>query len=301
VTDIELIEKALNAKKPSDLFTDNWKDEHRTFSKLIHPDLCKDSRANDAMAILNHYKDVLENGVPYIDEAGAFKVFEKKIVYEINDTNRKLILKSVENYKKLKTFVDKASVNFHKYLPESMTLAKDKTTGQYVQLIINLKDRAVPLSQQKLEQVHVNWLFSRMFEFVLWLRQMNYAHLGLNPTTVLVVPETHGIIVINFYHMTTLGKKVATVSAKYKMWYPTNLFMNKIATPDIDLELCKKIALYLLGDKSAAGTKLKMDKTINQEVLNFLLTKHQNVKDDYLQYRELLKKNFESKFYPLNL
>lgn len=301
MTDIELINKALGAKKPSDLFTDNWKEEHRTYSKLIHPDLCKDSRASDAMAIINHYKDIIINGVSYVDETGTFKVYEKKIVYDINDTNRKLILKSVENYKKLKKLTDNASLNFHKYLPESMTLAKDKTSGQYVQLIINLKDRAIPLTQLKLDQIHVNWLFSRMFEFSLWMSQINYSHLGLNPTTVFVVPETHGIIVINFYHMSELFKKASTISAKYKMWYPTTLFIEKIATPDIDLELSKKIALYLLGDKSAAGTKLKLDKTVNQEILNFLLTKHKNGKDDYVQYRDLLAKNFEKKFHPLNL
>ena len=125
--------------------------------------------------------------------------------------------------------------------------------------------------------------------------------MGLNPTTVFVVPETHGIIIISFYHMGTLGKKAETISAKYKMWYPTTLFTKKIATQDIDLELCKKIALYLLGDRSAAGTKLKKDKDVNQDVLTFLLTKHENHKDEFVQYRELLAKNFEKKFYLLNL
>lgn len=301
MTDIELINKALAAKKPSDLFTDNWKEEHRAYCKLIHPDLCKDSRASDAMAAINQLKDIIVNGTQYIDEAGTFKVYEKKIVYNINDDNRKLILKSVENYKMLKKLTDNASLNFHRYLPESMVLAKDKHSGQYVQLIINLKDRAIPLTQLKLDQIHVNWLFSRMFEFSLWMTQINCSHLGLNPTTVFVVPETHGIVVINFYHMNELYKKASTISAKYKMWYPTTLFIEKIATPDVDLELAKKIALYLLGDKSAAGTKLKLDKTVNQEVLNFLLTKHKNTKDDYVQYRDLLAKNFEKKFHPLNL
>jgi len=77
--------------------------------------------------------------------------------------------------------------------------------------------------------------------------------------------------------------------------------VKKIATEDIDLELCKKIALYLLGDKSAGGTKLKLDKDVNQIVLTFLLTKHQNTKEEYGQYRDLLAKNFEKKFYALNL
>jgi len=295
MTDIDVIEKILKSSKPSDLFNgDEPKKIYIQYSKLIHPDVCGNKSAGEAMAKMNYFKDVIENGTPYVDETGPFRVFEKKIVYEVNDGNRKLLTKSVSNYKLLMTKHDNASVHFHKYLPQSMVLEKD-------QLTINLADRSVPLTGQKLEQKHINWLFSRMFEFTLWLRQIEYVHLGLNPTTVFVVPETHGIIVISFYHMTVLGKKAETISAKYKMWYPTTLFTKKVATPDIDLELCKKIALYLLGDKSAAGTKLKKEKEVNQEVLTFLLTKHKNEKDEFVQYRELLKKNFESKFYPLSL
>ncbi len=294
MTDVELIGKILVSKKPSDIFPDDWKKTYLQYSKLIHPDACSQAKASEAMAKLNYYKDIVENGIGYVDETGPFRVFEKKIVYTVNDTNRKLITKSVNNYKILMSKSDKASVVFHRYLPESMKLENDR-------LIIYLKDRAVPLTNQKLSQNHVNWLFSRMFEFTLWLRNIGYSHLGLNPTTVFVVPETHGIILISFYHMTPLDKKAETISAKYKMWYPTTLFTKKIATQDIDLELCKKIALYLLGDRSGAGTKLKVNKDVNQEMLTFLLTKHQNEVEEYAQYRELLKKNFEKKFYPLNL
>jgi hypothetical protein len=296
MTDIDLIEKVLKSNKPSDIFdtSNDWKKEYLQYSKLIHPDMCGQPGASNAMAVINHYKDVIENGIPYVDEAGPFRVYEKRIEWTVTDANRKLVSMSIQWYNKLKSFHDKSAVNFHRYLPESMVLEKDK-------LIINLVDRSIPLTIQKIEQVHVNWIFSRMFEFTLWLRQVDLCHLGLNPTTVFVVPETHGIIIASFYHMTPLGKKASTISAKYKMWYPTTLFTKKTATPDIDLELAKKIALYLLGDRSAAGTKLKMDKTLNQDMVDFYLTKHQNTKDEYGQYRELLKKNFEKKFYPFNI
>ena len=261
MTDRELIDLLIKSTKPSDIFTGDWKKLYHSYSKLIHPDYNPNFLAAEAMAKMNYYKDMLENGVKYIDEAGEFRVFEKKIVYAVTDDNRKLITKSVNNYKLLMAKHDKASESFQRYLPKEMLFEKDK-------LIINLNDRSIPLTGQKLPQVHVNWLFSRMFEFSLYLAQNGYAHIGLNPTTVFVVPETHGIIVISFYHMSTLGKKAETISAKYKMWYPTNLFLKKIATQDIDLELCKKIALYLLGDKSAAGTKLKMDKEVNNSLKN---------------------------------
>lgn len=294
MTDRELIDKILSSKKPSDIFPDDWKKEYLRYSKLIHPDACSIPNASNAMAVINAYKDLIENGTQYTDDSGVFRVFEKKIVYTVTDANRKLITKSVDNYKMLKSKHDKASEIYHRCLPENMVLEKDKLT-------IILKDRAVPLTHQTLPQIHVNWIFSRMFELTLWFHQIGYSHLGMNPTTVFVVPETHGIILINFYHMTALGKKAETISAKYKMWYPTTLFTEKKATSDIDLELCKKIALYLLGDKSSAGTKLKRDKNVNQTMLSFLLTKHQNIFSEYTQYRELLKKNFESKFHALNI
>lgn len=295
MTDVDLIEKILTSKRPSDIFNGEWKKDYLRYSKLIHPDACKQPYADKAMATLNQYKDILQYGIEYVDEAGKFYVFDNKIEYEVTDTNRTLIGKSVSNYKKLKKISDNASFSFHKYLPQEMVLEKNKLT-------IKLTDRAVPLTHKQLEQVHVNWVFSRMFEFVLWLRQNDYSHMGLNPTTVFVVPETHGIVIISFYHMNVLYKKAKTLSAKYKMWYPTTLFTEKVSTPDVDLELVKKIALYLLGDKSGGGTKLKMNKKdVNQEILMFLLTKHENHFNEYKQFRELLAKNFKRKFYPLDL
>lgn len=294
MTEIQAIDSILNAKKPTDLFSGDWKTTYKKLSRLVHPDTCSDPRASDAMATLNDMKDLLENGEQFTDETGDFKVFDKKIIYKVTDDNRKLIRQSFENFKILKMMKDKTSIGFHRYIPESMRLSK-------YELIISFADRAVPLTGQQLPQIHVNWIFSRMFEFNVWLSQVGYSHMGLNPTTVFVVPETHGIIITSFYHMTKLGTKAKTISAKYKMWYPTTLFTEKIATPDVDLELTKKIAIYLLGDKSAAGTKLKRDKDVNQEVLTFLLTKHNNEFSDYEKYRKLLADNFEKKFYPLNL
>ena len=294
MTDVELVDKLIKSTKPSDIFPDDWKKLYLSYSKLIHPDFCSLSLASDAMAKMNNYKDLLENGMPFVDESGPFRVFEKRIEYVVTKDNKALLTKSYNNYKILMGLHDKSSENFKRYLPESMVMENDK-------LIIRLKDRSVPLSGQQLPQIHVNWLFSRMFELTLWFTQIGYSHMGFNPTTVFVVPETHGIIAISFYHMIKIGKKAETISAKYKMWYPTDLFTKKIASEDVDLELCKKIALYLLGDKSACGTKLRVDKNVNQKILSFLIMKHENNKDEYTQYREIIKNNFEKKFYPLNL
>jgi len=294
MTQVEAIEKILKSKTAKDLIEKDWNSTYRKLSALVHPDRCQLTDAAEAMARLNTYKDLLENGTTLVDEQGNFKVFEDRLIYTITDDNRDLIRKSFENFKILKSKTDKSSVAFHRYLPESMRLSKKE-------LQVRFKDRSVPLTHQELPQIHVNWLFSRMFEYILWMKQIGYVHMGMNPTTVFVVPETHGVIITSFYHMTPIGQKVDTISARYKMWYPSSLFSRKTATPDIDLELSKKIALYLLGDRSAAGTFLKRNPDVNQNILNFFLTKHQNELDEYKQYRDILAKNFEKKFYPLDL
>jgi hypothetical protein len=294
MTDIELINKILKAKKSSDLFSDNWKKEYFGFCNLIHPDHCKNPKASDAMARLSNFKDEITRGIVYMDDSGGFRYFEKQLIYEVTDKNRKLLKKSVDNYNIIKKKAIGKLKNFLKYMPESMVLTKETLTVKFL-------ERTVSITGLKLDQIHSNWIFSRTFEFALFLQQIGYVHMGFNPETIFIVPETHGIICSSYYHMTPISKRAKTVSTRFKNWYPARLFKNKAATQDIDLELIKKIAIYLLGDISGAGTKLRRDKDINQEMLNFYLTKHDGTFYNYGQYRKLLSKNFERKFYPLSI
>lgn len=128
-----------------------------------------------------------------------------------------------------------------------------------------------------------------------------YVHLGLNPESVYIVPETHGIHVVSFYHVTPIGETVKTVSGlnNYLYWYPMELMVNKIAQPAIDVELAKKIAIYLLGDKSGVGTVLRMKHL--DVYINFLQKRHTTAKEAFEEYRELLKTNFPKKFHVLKI
>jgi curved DNA-binding protein CbpA len=78
MTDRELIDKLIKSNKPSDIFPDDWKKLYRDYCKLIHPDYHPNSLAAEAMAKMNNYKDILENGTKFTDESGDFRVFEKK-------------------------------------------------------------------------------------------------------------------------------------------------------------------------------------------------------------------------------
>lgn len=293
MTDSELIEKLLTSENYIYIFPklDSWKDEYNNYAHLIHPDKCKHPKASEAMIKLNKFKDELELGKKHKDDAGIISYTH--LGFEIIG-NKDLLRKSFQNYSLLLLLKDKASENFKRYIPVSGDIISE---NEYK---YDFSRRAVPISSlENLKQEHVNWILSRLLEFSAWINQIGYCHAGLNPDSVYIVPENHGIIVTSFYHFTKLDKKLTTVSGKYSHFYPSNVFENKIATSNIDIELSKKIAIYLLGDKSGTGNKLR--KTHNTEILDFIKKQHHDTHECYRQYRELLKKHFKSQFIELNI
>ncbi len=290
MTTKETISKILSSNNYAELFEDltQWQDTYKKFVKLIHPDICKEKGAVEASMKLGQFKTEIEKGLKHIDDAGTITYFFDHCVIK-GDAD--LIKLSVNNYNYLMKLKDPASINFHKYLPESLKVVSG------TEIIFNFKQRCVPLSViGTMEHKHVNWVLSRMLELTGWFNQIGYSHAGLNPDSIYCVPETHGIICISFYHMAKLGTKLKTVSGKYQNLYPSQVFTKKIADPNIDIDLCKKTAIYLLGDKSGSGTKLRKT-TLPEDVINYLQKQQSIPLEAYEQHRKLLKKHFDTKIF----
>lgn len=289
-----IIEKILKAKSVIDAFYDvnDWKNTYKNYIRLIHPDVCKLPNAKEATEMLNHFKDQLDSGKKHNDDAGEITYYLKTVEI-VGDKD--LLKKSFDNYNLLMALKDDASNHFKKYLPVSAKMVSE------TELVFTLSSRAVPLSSLGVvEQKHANWMLSRMFEFTSWINQIGYSHAGINPESIYVMPENHGMVCISFYHLTKLSAAVKTVSAKYRNFYPPQLFTHKKADSNIDIELSKKTAIYLLGDKSGSGVILK--KTHENEIIHFLQKQSYVPTENYSEYRSLLKKYFDTKeFHVLNV
>lgn len=264
--------------------------EFKELIQQIHPDVCKLPKAADATAHLNKLRDVFVEGIKYPDDAGGYVTNGYWAHWKSTEPCVKW---SFENINRFAALSDTASAQFKKYLPHIATpLGNDVYQ-------LGFEKRAIPLSGLTLPQEHANWILSRLLEYAAYLAQMEFVHCGLTPESVFIVPENHGIIISSFYHLTRIGNPVKTISAKYKDWYPPELFANKQATTAIDLQMVKKIAIYLLGDRSGIGVKLR--KTCDGEFVNFLLQSDDDAFLTYGSYRLLLKNKFESKFHILNI
>jgi hypothetical protein len=286
-----LIEMIKRAHKIEDVLNvANFKAEFNNIMKQIHPDTCNETGASDATSKMNIWKDEYENGKAFTDDIGTFKTNGYWVDFKSSIPNLK---QSVEHYNMLQRLTSDADIHFKKYLPGNCSLLPDGTYR------FSFEKRAIPLSGLTLPQEHVNWVLNRLLEYCAYLSQTGLVHGGLNPESVFIIPENHGIQVVSFYHLARKNTKISTLSGRYINWYPAQVLSTKVATSLIDIECVKHIATYLLGEKS--GNAVKLRKTHNEDFINFLLTQHDNAWECLTQYKDLLRKNFEKKFYPLTI
>lgn len=292
ISDEQIIENIKSAHSLKDVVTDinNYKDDVDSILMSIHPDKCKLSGASDATAKLLGLRAYHEKGCSFNDESGSFKTNGYWLSFDGSD--KKILQWSYENFLMLKDRAKGEYAHFDKYLPQSARFENGILTFSF-------ENRSIPLVKKELPQIHVNWILNRMLEFSAWMSEIGIVHCGLNPDNVFIVPETHGIQVTSFYHMTKSGGKVGTISAKYQTWYPPQLFTDKIAADTIDLELSQKTAIYLLGDISGTGIKLR--KTHLDPFIDFVINQHAGAYETLVQYKELLQKNFKKEFFVLNI
>jgi hypothetical protein len=275
-----IIDKILLASHYSEVFARfSFKKQYLEYLKQLHPDICPHPQATEAVSKINFLKKEIEKLNDLKDDAGEMSVLnENEMMWQGSSM---LLEKSYENYQKLMRLTDKASLHFQKYLPQELYWK-----GKSLQL--KHSEAIVPLSGLRLPEEHVTWVLSRLFEFSAWLNQIGLCHAGLNPESVAIVPKTHGIVILSFYHLSSLSRPLTTISKKYQNWYPHTVFSDKKAVPEVDLSLSQSLGIYLLGDTSGNGVKLK--KTHSPELIDFLLQMHYQPYETFDNYRKLLLK-----------
>ncbi len=279
----ELLIKILSSNSIKELIdTNNYDSECKNIIRQIHPDKCKLQNANDAFIKFMELKKLFDKGFSFDDDSGEVVIKENMVYFKGDET---LIAKSVSNYEKI---YHMANDNFKQYLP-------NKFSGKEMDLV----DNYTSLKNVILPEEHVRWVLSRLMEFSAYLSQLGFTHAGLTIDSFLVNPKNHGIKIISFYHLKPINSRLETISAKYRLMYPTSVFKDKIAEQKIDTELAKRTACFLLGDSSGIGVKLK--KNVSAPLMEFLLKTNNDSIDAFLEYKKILKDNYENKFHDLKL
>jgi hypothetical protein len=291
-----MIEKILNAKSFRDVCGSHA--EYKKLALELHPDKCKDARACSAFAHLTELKQIDEKGIKFSDECGDYvsngywTQYQKTAAAEL----------SMSNYAKLKNLAhrafngDKRYLSFLRYLPEKFEDYCASTTERALPLSYFLRH----LKGTENEWKHYNWIYSRLIEFCANLQLIGVTHCGINPDSVFVSPKLHGIYVNSFYH-TSFDNKVKTICGTYQSFYPHAVFATKESGSYIDIALAKKTILLAMGDPSGAGVLLRLNKNINKNLLDYLMTPEFDAVESFKTWREILNKNYKSEFIELTL
>ena len=266
-------------------------DKYKEISKAIHPDSCSHPQAGAAQARLNELRLEFVEGLEVGDEVGRHR--SNGYWLELHAGNVDAFNAGLSNYRRLWDRRSKKDEYFQAYMPSNGKLLPN---GKFH---MDFRARAVRLHGLQLPQEHVNWILNRLLEFSAYLEEIDVVHAGLTPEAVFITPEDHGLQVATFYHSTPIGMRLKTVSGPYLNWYPQHCITDKIASPQIDVEMAKRLAAYLLGDRSGMATQLK--KTHKPAFIDFLQDSHDGAHQALGIYRKLLKDNFEKKFHILNL
>ena len=287
------IRKILESKKPSDIFDPvNWKEEYKKWVLHLHPDKNPDPDAHLAFQRLVEYKAIMEDGITFSDEICDKITFKQELnpdgslkegIVTFFGPEDKLKL-SYENYLKVYDSVP-GIPTFRRYLPSEMEL----NGGE---LKVYLQHKSHLIHDLTLEEKHVRWFLNRMLEFTSILNiHGQLTHCGINPNSVLICPEEHGIQVISFYHTIPVYSpmKSAIGIHPYKSWYPAEIWITKESIPEIDLLMVKRTALTVLGDKTGFGYSMRGK--ISNDFHEYLLQHDEDIHKGFTDYQKLLDKS----------
>lgn len=288
-----LIKTILEAPGPLSIFQslDTIEKDYRWMTKLLHPDVCPHADAARALSKISGFRKGLKNGFDHLDDAGAVVYNQGYILFK---GDPQAIKTSFQRYASLMNLRGKDAEFFQGYLPTGCVL-------EGVQLKLNIPTRAVPISSLgEMEPRHVYWIVSRMLELASWFWQVDMVHGGFNPNTIYVRPKDHGIICPTFYHMVGAHSRMKTISSEFSNWYPPELLKDKKAIDGLDAHLIKKIGIYLLGDPSGIGNKLRG--RYGPWVMDFFTAPFESNEVIYRKFRKLLEEHTDTtKFHELKV
>ncbi|MDR2036942.1 MAG: hypothetical protein LBQ60_03370 [Bacteroidales bacterium] len=278
--------------------------EHEDYiflAKKLHPDICADARSIQAFTHLNRLKRDFEKGYIFRDESGEYR---SNYLYHRWNGDKSLLKASKANYDRLlqeakDNFDAKSFGHFMNYLPSNLEFEGETLVYRSQHKCVPLSKVIIRIADDDARNKHINWIYSRLIEFVSMLESMNITHAGLNPDSVFVIPEIHAIKVVTFYH-TGMGS-ISTINGKYRNYYPAQLFTDKTGGAYVDISLIKKTAICGLGDVSGSGVKLRADASINQNVLAYLMTPESDAFQSMKTWRSILDTNFIKEFIHLNI
>lgn len=114
---------------------------------------------------------------------------------------------------------------------------------------------------------HMVWMWNRLLSALGYVHQEKIVHGAVLPVHVLVHPETHGLLLVDWCYAVPAKTCVRAYSKGYKGFYPPEVLSKMPATAATDLYMAAGCMAYVLG-----GDKLDLPASVPDAFRRFLST-----------------------------
>ncbi len=97
------------------------------------------------------------------------------------------------------------------------------------------------------------WMWRRLLVALGYAHRQGVIHGAVLPTHVLIQPEAHGLVLVDWSYAVTHGARITAVSAPYESWYGPEVLKKEAPKPGLDIYMGARCMVYLLGGDPVSG------------------------------------------------
>lgn len=113
------------------------------------------------------------------------------------------------------------------------------------------------------------WMWRRLLIALGFAHTNGVIHGAVLPTHILIEPEQHGLVLIDWsyaLHDPEPGEHISAISTEYEAWYPPEVMAKETPLPGTDIYLGAQCMVYLLGGDPVAGA---MPESVHKQIQAF--------------------------------
>lgn len=158
-------------------------------------------------------------------------------------------LSAGEHFKIARQFVSQLLEAFP-YEERATGIVRQVTVLKYVEGLYTLKEvrQAYP---QGIDPKDMAWIWRRLLVALDFAHSNTIIHGAVLPTHVLIHPEYHGVVLIDWSYAvlnpTVTHTWLSALSSDYRAWYPAEVFAREEPGPGLDIYMASKCMVELLG------------------------------------------------------
>jgi serine/threonine protein kinase len=116
------------------------------------------------------------------------------------------------------------------------------------------------------------WMWRRLLMTLDYAHSRGVIHGAVLPTNVLIHPELHGLVLVNWHYTVRdpakTGARIKAIDPEYRSWYPAEVLSKSPPVPAIDLVMSARCMVELMGGDPIRGS---LPDAIDRRLRSFFL------------------------------